>query len=241
VYLIPKDLPSTIASTTPIFAAQKQEGIKEDAEFGVSTGDPQSGYTPFVQAIKTNKSTFARDGADYVSYVFFRKEAQVQGVDTVKVWDCSLQCYDQRLISSGGPAVEDQYVWLSFLPFEDKGHNDELDAFLTYDKKPDAFGAQAWVAGEIFAEAVKAVVAKDGPNGLTRKAMLDAVANIHNFDANGFVAPTDIGGRVASKCLIGMQVQDGKFVRVDPVEPGKFDCRGRVITVTLDPVKAYKG
>jgi len=35
--------------------------------------------------------------------------------------------------------------------------------------------------------------------------------------------------------------EDGKFVRVDPVEPGKFDCRGRVITVTLDPVKAYKG
>jgi len=241
VYLVPKDLPSTIASTTPIFAAQKQEGITEDAEFGVSAGDPQSGYTPFVQAIKTHKSTFARDGADYVSYVFFRKEAQVQGVDTVKVWDCSLQCYDQRLISSGGPAVEDQYVWLSFLPFEDKGHNDELDAFLQYDKKPDAFGAQAWVAGEIFAEAVKAVVAKDGPNGLTRKAMLDAVANIHDFDANGFIASSDIGGRVGSKCLIGMQVKDGKFVRVDPVEPGKFDCRGRVITVTLDPVKAYKG
>jgi hypothetical protein len=241
VYLVPKDLPSTIASTTPIYAAQKQEGIKEDAEFGVSAGDTQSGYTPFVQAIKTHKSTFARDGADYVSYVFFRKEAQVQGIDTVKVWDCSLQCYDQRLISSGGPAVEGQYVWLSFLPFEDQGHNDELDAFLQYDKKPDAFGAQAWVAGEIFAEAVNSIVAKDGPNGLTRQAVLDAVANIHDFDAGGFISPSDIGSRVGSKCLIGMQVQNGKFVRVDPVEPGTFDCRGRVITVTLDPVKAYKG
>jgi ABC-type branched-subunit amino acid transport system substrate-binding protein len=241
VYLIPKDLPSTIAATTPLFAADKQEGIKEDKEFGISALDPQSAYTPAVQAIKTNKSTFARNGADYASYVAFRKEAQVQGVDTVKVWDCSLQCYDQRLISSGGSAVEDQYVWLSFLPFEDKGHNDELDAFLQYNKKPDAFGAQAWVAGEIFAEAVRAVVAKDGPNGLTRQAVLDAVANIHDFDAGGFIAPTDIGGRVGTNCLIGVQVQNGKFVRVDPVEPGKFDCRGRVITLKLDPVKAYKG
>ena len=172
VYLVPKDLPSTIASTTPIFAAQQQEGIRSDAELGVSTLDPQSGYTPFVEAIKTNKSTFARDGADYVSNVFLRKEAQVQGVDTVKVWDCSLQCYDQRLISTGGSAVEGQYTWLSFLPFEDKGHNAELDAFLEYDKTPDAFGAQAWVAGEMFAAAVKAIVAKDGPNGLTRRAML---------------------------------------------------------------------
>jgi len=241
VYLVPSDLPSTIASSTPLFAAQEQEGITADAEFGVSTGDSQSGYTPFVQAIKTHKSTFARDGADYVSTVFLRKEAQVQGADTVKVWDCSLQCYDRRLISTGGSAVEGQYTWLSFLPFEDKGHNAELDAFLKYDMKPDAFGAQAWVAGEIFAEAVKAVVAKDGPNGLTRQAMVDAVANLHDFDAGGFIAPTDIGGRVGSKCLIGMQVTDGKFVRVDTVEPGKFDCRGRVIKVTLDPVKAYKG
>ena len=52
-----------------------------------------------------------------------RKEAQVQGVNTVKVWDCSVQCYDKRLISEGGNAVEGQYVWLNFLPFEDKGSN----------------------------------------------------------------------------------------------------------------------
>jgi hypothetical protein len=241
VYVIPKDLPSTISASTPQFAAQKQNGIKEDQEFGISALDPQSAYTPVVQAIKTNKSTFARNGADYVSTVFMRKEAQVQGVNTVKVWDCSLQCYDQRLISTGGSAVEDQYVWLSFLPFEDKGSNEELDAFLQYNKKPDAFGAQAWVAGEIFAEAVNAVVAQDGPNGLTRAAMLDAIKGINDFDAGGFISPTDIGDRKGSNCLIGMQVQDGKFVRINPVEPGKFDCRGKFYEFSLDPVAAYKG
>ena len=154
----------------------------------------------------------------------------------MKVWDCSLQCYDQRLISTGGSAVEDHYAWLSFLPFEDKGNNDELDAFLQYDKKPDAFGAQAWVAGEIFAEAVNTVVAKDGPERPhPRRRCSTPSRGIHDFDANGFIAPTDIGGKVASKCLIGMQVQDGKFVRVDPVEPGKFDCTGRVITIDAGP------
>jgi Periplasmic binding protein len=241
VYLVPSDLPSTISASTPLFAADKQLGIKEDAEFGVSALSTQPAYTPYVQSIKTHKSTYARDGADYVSYVFFRKEAQVQGVDTVKVWDCSLQCYDSRFISTGGSAVEDQYVWLSFLPFEDKGNNDELDSFLEYDKKPDGFGAQAWVAGEAFAQAVNDVVAKSGPNGLTRSALFDAIHGLTDFDANGFIAPTDIGNKVASKCLIGMQVQDGKFVRVDPVEPAKFDCTGDVITVSIDPVKAYKG
>jgi hypothetical protein len=173
--------------------------------------------------------------------VFFRKEAQVQGVNTVKVWDCSLQCYDQKLIATGGSAVEDQYAWLSFLPFEDQGHNDELDAFLQYNKKPDGFGAQAWVAGEAFAEAVNKVVAKSGPNGLTRAAVLEAIKQVNGFTAGGFVAPTDIGARKSAGCLIGMQVKNGKFVRVDPVEPGKFDCNGRIISITMDPVKAYKG
>ena len=156
------------------------------------------------------------------------------------MWDCALQCYDQRLITTGGAAVEGQYTWLSFLPFEDKGHNAELDHFLQYDKKPDAFGAHAWADGQIFATAVNAVVAQRGPNGITRAALLTAIRGIKDYDDNGFLAPTDIGAKQSSACLIGMQVQNGKFVRVDPVEPGKFAC-ARVIKLTLDPVKAYKG
>ena len=165
----------------------------------MSSLSPQSAYTPYVQAIKSHNSTFARNGSDYVSYVFLRKEAKVQGVNTVKVWDCALQCYDQRLITTGGSAVEGQYVWMSFLPFEDKGHNAELDNFLQYDKKPDAFGALAWVDGQIFATAVNEVVAKSGPNGLTRAALLTAIRGIKNFDDNGFIAPSDIGAQDAEQ------------------------------------------
>ena len=151
-----------------------------------------------MQAIKSHSSTFGRDGSDYVSNVFFRKEAQVQGVSSVKVWDCSLQCYDPRFLSTGGSAVENQYVWLSFLPFEDKGHNAELDNFLQYDKSPDVFGAQAWVAGQVFATAVNSIVAQSGPNGLTRSSLLTAIRGITNFDDNGFISPTNIGGKVGA-------------------------------------------
>jgi hypothetical protein len=137
--------------------------------------------------------------------------------------------------------VEGHYASLSFLPFEDRGHNAELDRFLRYDTKPDAFGAQAWVAGQAFAAAVNAVVAKNGPNGLTRAAILSATRGLTNFDANGFVAPTNIGAKIASTCFVGMQVRNGRFVRVDPTTPGTFDCAGGVMTFRLDPVKAYRG
>ena len=107
----------------PIFRAENRMGIKSDAEFGESGTAIQTDYTQVAQAIKSNKSTYARNGLDYKGTVLMRKEAQVQGVNTVKVWDCSVQCYDKRLIQEGGTAVEGQYVWLNFLPFEDKGSN----------------------------------------------------------------------------------------------------------------------
>ena len=173
-----------------------------------------------MQAIKTHNSTYARNGADYVSTVFLRKEAQVQGVNTVKVWDCSLQCYDQRLITQGGSAVENQYVWLSFLPFEDKGSNAELDNFLKYDKKPDAFGAQAWVAGrDLRRRRSTRSSRRAARTGSPAPALLDRASTASRTSTTaGSSRPTDIGGKVGSKCLIGMQVQNGKFVRVDPVE-----------------------
>ncbi len=201
----------------------------------------QSAYTPFVQSIKQHKSTYARVGLDYKGTVFMRKEAQVQGVDTVKVWDCSVQCYDKRLLTEGGTAVEDQYVWLNDRPIEDKGHNATLDTILEYFPKADGFGALAFVSGLLFAEAVNDIVASDGPNALTRAALLESLSNIHEFDAGGYIPKTDIGNRVGSVCLVGMQVQNGAFVRVQPTEPGKFDCSGTTETITMDASKEFKG
>jgi hypothetical protein len=250
VFVIPKDLPSTIASTVPIIRAENKMGIVSDAEFGESGTAIQADYTQVAQAIKAHNSTYARNESDYKGTVLMRKEAQVQGVNSVKVWDCSLQCYDKRLISEGGPAVDGQYVWLNFLPFEDKGSNATLDAFLKYDKTPDAFGAQSFIAGEIFAQAVTdAMKTHDNdPNAITRPNLLAALAAMHNFDAGGMVPPADIGRRIGSTCLVGMQVENGKFVRVDPIQPGTFECEKDgagvpkpALTITVDPAKEYHG
>ena len=246
VFVIPKDLPSTIAATMPLFRAANMMGIKSDAEFGLSGTAIQTDYTQVAQALKAHNSTYGRNGVDYKGTVLMRKEAQVQGVNTVKVWDCQVQCYDKRLIQEGGNAVEGQYVWVNFLPFEDKGSNATLDGFLKYDKNPDGFGASAFVAGEAFVRAVNDTLkAHDGdPNSITRANLLTAIRNIHDFDAGGMAPPgTDIGRKVLSTCLVGMQVQNGKFVRVDPVKPGTFDCDNNKppLEFTIDAAKEYHG
>jgi hypothetical protein len=246
VFVIPKDLPSTISATMPLFRAANQMGIPSDAEFGMSGTAIQTDYTQVAQALKSHKSTYGRNGVDYKGTVLLRKEAQVQGVDTVKVWDCQVQCYDRRLIQEGGAAMEGQYVWVNFLPFEDKGSNPTLDGFLKYDKNPDGFGADAFIAGEAFARAVNDTLkVHDGdPNSITRANLLTAIRNIHDFDAEGMAPPgTDIGRKVLSTCLVGMQVQNGKFVRIDPVKPGTFDCDNNKppLVFTIDAAKEYHG
>jgi ABC-type branched-subunit amino acid transport system substrate-binding protein len=241
VFVVPSDLPSTITASTPIFTAISRDGVKMDAEFGASAFFTQSQYTPIIQSIKSHKSTWVMNGLDYSGTMAMRKEAAAQGVDSVKVWACSLQCYTRTFLSEGGNAVEGQYSWMQFLPFEDKGSNDALDTFLQYDTKPDSFGLQAFSAGMLFQQVIEAIVAKDGPNGITRKAILAQIATVHDFDAGGLLVKTDVAGKNPSPCIAIMQVKNHAWVRVDPLKPGTFDCSiDKAITkLSIDPEKAY--
>jgi ABC-type branched-subunit amino acid transport system substrate-binding protein len=242
VFIVPADLPSTITSSTPLFHAIQSLGVKKDAEFGASGLWTQSQYTPVVGSIKSAEATYVMNMLDYAGSVKLRKEALAQGVTSVKVWACALQCYAPGFLASGGAAVEGHYAWLQFLPFEDKGTNPTLDAFLKYDKKPDGFGVQAFAAGLLLQRVVDAIVAKDGPNAVTRKAILDEIKNVHDFDADGLLVETDVAGKNPGPCIVIVQVQQGKWVRVDPEKKGTFDCSqpSSITEFDLDPVAAYK-
>ena len=63
VFVIPKDLPSTIASTMPIFRAENKMGITSDAEFGESGTAIQTDFTQVAQAMKAHNSTYAAQRA----------------------------------------------------------------------------------------------------------------------------------------------------------------------------------
>ena len=234
-FLLAGDLRSTVNSGLPIVKVNGDYGIKSDGEPKVSGLSPQAAYTPIVQDIKAKGSTYAQNLVDYKADVFLRKEAQTQGVNTVKVWDCALQCYDRRLLSEGGTAVEGQYVSLFFVPFEDAKQNKSVDNFIKNVGKDnaDGFGAQAWTAGLFFRDVVNNVVKADGNNGLTRARFLEEAAKVHDFTADGMLGPTDVGGRKVSGCGVILQVKNGKFVRVTPSKKGTVDCSGGTKTVRV--------
>jgi ABC-type branched-subunit amino acid transport system substrate-binding protein len=239
IFVLAGDLKSTVNAALPQIEGYKSLGVKSDGEFKVSGLSPQAAFTPIAQEIKNNTSTYVLNNVDYRANVLLRRESQVQGVTSVKVWDCALQCYDRRTIEEGGDAVEDQYVTLFFVPFEEAKQNKSIDNFLKNvggREKADGFGAQAWAAGLFFRDVVNKVAETNGNNGLTRARFLEEAANVHDFTADGMLGPTDVGGRKISPCGVILQIKNGKFVRVSPKKKGTLDCSGgtKKVKVTFE-------
>ena len=242
LFLIPGDLPTTVQSSTPQIAGLQAAGITWDATPKVSGRDPQPAFTPRVQIAKEKGSTYVQNGSNDVAMIKMRKEANAQGLTSVKVWACSLACYTKNFISQGGTDVEGTFVSMQFLPFEEASSNAALKAYVdgVGAAKTDSFGAQAWQAGMAFKQAVDKIVADEGPNAITRAKLLTVLKGIKNFDADGWAAKKNLQGDGAfSPCFLMLQVKQGKFVRVHPTEVGTMDCDpGNVTTVTIDPVAA---
>ncbi|MGQ0803670.1 MAG: ABC transporter substrate-binding protein [Actinomycetota bacterium] len=245
VWVIPGDLPSTIRATVPLVEGGIKAGIEEVDRFEASALGGQSEFTAPIQAVKSNNATYVLNGLDYRGTVQMRKEATIQGVSSVQVFDCTIQCYDQRFIEEGGADVEGQFVSTFFIPFEEAKQNNSIQQFLKYVGKDnaDGFGAQAWAAGLFFRDVVNNIVEANGVNGLTRAAFLEEAANVHDFtgevDGEGLLAPTDVGGRQINSCFVMMQVKDGKFKRVFPKEKGTHSCNDKknLVTVEVDQIQ----
>ena len=238
VFLYPSDLKSAKDSEVPTFTAQQHKGIELDHEYDVSALALQSAYTPIAQSMKDEGTTYAQSGLAFSSTVTLRKEAKLQGVTSVKVWDCSVQCYNKQLVEQGGADVEDQYVYLTIVPFFDEANVNKMTAnFVKYTGKDkvDGFGAQAWAAGVYFRDAVNAVVKEGGNNALTRERVLQAADGINGFTAEGMIGRRDVGDRVPSDCFVLLQVKGGEFTRVFPKKKGSFSCnKANRVTLKLD-------
>ena len=239
LFLVPADLPSTIASAVPQTAAQEVVGVTFDGIVGVSGAATQAEFGPFVTTLRDSGSNYVYNGSNDQAMLKLKREAALQGLDTEAItWLCTLSCYTPAFVEEGGADAEGVYVWSFFLPFEEADTNEELGIFMDNigTDFPPAWAAGAWVDGLLLEQSVDAIVDRDGPNGVTRQSLLDELSTVTTFDANGWWSTTDftttntIGG-----CFVLMQVQDGEYVRVHPTERGTLDCSIDNVEVTANP------
>jgi hypothetical protein len=214
----------------------REVGITSDQDFDEPPNAQQSVYTQIVQTMKNKGSNYAQCTLPYTCTVQLRKEAVLQGLTGVKVWDCAVQCYDERFPQAGGADVDGTYVGIPFMAYMDQADQKAVPMvgqFVKYMGKANlsSGAAYSWAAGIAVRDAVAAQVKAGGVNSVTRATILDQLRQIHRFDADGMFVPLDLAGKKLLPCGVINQVQHGKFVRVRPTKPGTYTCtkNGRLL------------
>jgi ABC-type branched-subunit amino acid transport system substrate-binding protein len=229
IWLYDTDDPTFKLTQVPLFQAESNLGIKKDGQgfYPVSGAIPQSAYTPFVQQIKASGSTFVYSDVTSASMVLLRKEAQLQGANSVKVWMCNSGCYDPSFAQMGGSAVDGTYANLLELPYlTDYKTNPNLNKLVTdlggvANFNNNALGS--YVMALLFQDAVQKVIASG--QTLDRASLFTVLNNDeHSFTANGIIGSTDISRHLQSNCQVLVQLKNGAWNRVNPTAPGTFDC-----------------
>jgi hypothetical protein len=221
------DVPTVRILSVPGFQAGSNIGIGKDGQgFYSSSGEsPQSAMTPFVQVMKQSGSTFGYDGSTLANNVLLRKEAQLQGLNSVKVWACNSVCYDPKYITQGGPAVNGTYAELFNLPYlTEYQDNPALSALVKQvgsvtDLDNDSINA--YEEALLFQDAVSKAAAS---GTLSRQSLFTALGAEHSFNAGGIIGATDVGNHTVSPCMVVAQVVNGAWARTYPSKPGTFDC-----------------
>lgn len=231
------DLPNARATQLPSYNAGSAQGIKKDGAgfYGAAGTNPQSAMTPVVQAVKQNSSTFVADGVTPPNMVLLRREARLQGANSVKVWLCTAGCYASYFLTTGGSAVDGTYQTMTTIPFFTEYKQvpqlaavvDKLGGIQNLDSNALA----SYIEALLFQDAVTKAVANGGQ--LTRASLFKVLRTQETaFNADGIIGTTNVSGHAVSPCFMIAQVRSGQWARAYPSQAGTFDCKaGNLITV----------
>ena len=131
--------------------------------------------------------------------------------------------YGTNFIEAVGEGAEGAVTFLRTLPIEEANKNKELAAFLTWMDRiapgvdHDAFAEDSWSGTKAFFDNLEAV-----PGVLTREAFIKQMNSVGTFDAGGMFGPVQVGKEFSNGCVVGMQVQHGKWQRLYPASG--FTC-----------------
>jgi ABC-type branched-subunit amino acid transport system substrate-binding protein len=230
IWVYNTDLPNARATQLPSYVAGSDQGIKRDGTgfYGAAGTAPQSAMTPIVQAAKQYGSTFLSDGVTPPNMVLLRREAQLQGDNSVKVWLCTAGCYADYFLQTGGPAVNGTYQTMTTIPFfSEYKAVPELAAVVSKLGGIDNMDSNAlasYVEALLFQDAVQKAVANGGQ--LTRASLFKVLRTQEtSFSADGITGAANVSSHQLSPCFMIAQVENGQWQRAYPAAVGAFDCK----------------
>ena len=189
----------------------------------------EADWTPFVKQIQASGAQMVSwQGTCLPSLLLFAQTAKINGLNVPIVVDSNLYTAQCAAANKDG-ALDNMYIRMSYVPFEDASQNkatqDYLDLMAEKGGDIAMLGVQATSSFLLWATAATACGAE-----LTRACVLKNLAATHSWTGRGLHAETDPGSNHPPKCSSVLRLQGGKYSRVVPTTPATFECDDTWIT-----------
>ncbi len=206
-----------VVATAPAFGWEFAETTLESN----ITGEPD--WTPFVKQLEdAGAEMVSWQGTCLPSLLLFAQTAKLNGLDVPIVVDSNHYTAECAASNTDG-ALDNLYVRMSFVPFEDASANpatqDYLDLIAANGGDTAMLGAQAASSFLLWATAATAC-----GDQLTRECVLTNLAATTSWTGHGLHAETDPGGNHPPKCSSILRLVGTEFERVVPTETAGFEC-----------------
>ena len=202
-------------------AAMEHRGMNFDYVQGIDVSE--FNYSPYVQQMKDKGIEYVQMIGASAQFVRLADAMQQQGFKP-EVFMLDPTAYTTEFVQNGGDAVEGTTLFINFTPFEEAAGNKELQLYLSWlqqvkpGAEPSFFGLFSWSAARLFVEQATALGGR-----LSRTSLLDGIAKVDNWTANGLHSPQHVGPRRTGECWRFIQLQKGKWV---PIGGTRYQCSG---------------
>ena len=133
----------------------------------------------------------------------------------------SYTTYGTDFIELSGAAAEGATSWLRSLPTEEASSNKAMATYVEWMERAapglpmDLFSIDSYVSAKAFVEAIESL-----PGPITREGIVQELAALTSYDADGMYAPITLGQDLSKGCFMAMIVRDGKWRRLAPANKG---------------------
>jgi ABC-type branched-subunit amino acid transport system substrate-binding protein len=220
-------VPATASQAAHEIQANTSVGFVYTPANGIATTPTNANYGTIVQQLQSQGTQYVSEYSDDNSAERLLQAMQ-QANYAPQVVDWISEEYSPQFAQQTSPESNGNLVAMTATAgYEDAGSNPGLQLMEQWMDRvagagnwhKDIFAMLAWSAGLAFEQAAKQV----GP-GLTRPALIGKIQAITNWTGGGVTPPSNIGGKVPSKCFFYDKIENGGFQRVYPTAPNTYDC-----------------
>jgi ABC-type branched-subunit amino acid transport system substrate-binding protein len=210
------NVPATQEQATAEMNTYQSVGFNYTYTQAVSPTEPN--YAPYVQAMESKGVQYVTEYSDDNSAARL-SQAMQQANFMPQVVDWFAEMYTPAFLSETNGTANNNLVLMATAPYEEANSNPGMQLFMAWMNRVapgfthDIFAEFAWSAGLAFYKAAEAV----GPH-LTRAALLQQLAQIHQWDGGGVQPPEDFGSKIPSQCFMYVKINGSGngFSRVYP-------------------------